>query len=306
MELLKMGMQVPVEYLKSGLFMAELGWQHHRMTHSADTELIIGVSGQVHLDVAGTPYTLERGDILTVFPFETIQSARPTTTASQFIWIHFIQPLPATPLHCEQWPTSQANYFYLPRFRHLKRFSQTIIAARQLLDLSHDPSSFATLKNYQTSLVVLTIANAVDQQLRPLNGREDTINEVREWIRVNLATQPSVAQIAAHFYLNPDYLNRRFKRATGSTISAYSRDLKIEYAKLLLLSTHESIQSVSTRAFFNDAKYFARVFHASTTLSPTQYRQAYTHIFLNNNQVDPGVDLRNKVARLEHGTTFMT
>ncbi len=300
MELLKIPIQVPVEYLKSGLFTAELGWLHHRMTHSADTELIIGISGAVHLSVNGNAYTIGRGDILTIFPYETISGAQPTTTTSQFIWVHYVQPQTATRIETGQWPRLPQNQVYLPRFIHLHRFSQTIIAGHQLLDLTHDPDSFMQLKNYQTTLVILTIATAVNQQLRHTNGRESSINEVREWIRVNLASQPSVAQIAAHFFLNPDYLNRRFKHETGQSISTYMRELKIEYAKLLLLSTHDAIQTVSERAFFNDAKYFARVFHASTTLSPSQYRRAYTHTFLNNNQVDPGVDLKNKVARLEH------
>ncbi|ETY72697.1 AraC family transcriptional regulator [Lactiplantibacillus fabifermentans T30PCM01] len=300
MELLAVPIQEPVEYLKSGLFTAELGWKHHRMTHSADTELIIGVSGQVHLKVGQDAFTVGQGDILTVFPYETISCARPTTTPSKFIWIHYVQPRPTKVMYPTTWPKTTNDRALLPRFIHLKRFSQTIIASRQLLDLTHDPESFVNTKNYQTSLVILTIANAVNRQMHQQISHQTSINEVCEWIRINVATQPSVAQIAAHFFLNPDYLNRLFKRETGSTITTYIRNLKIEYAKLLLLSTHQSIQDVCEHAFFNDAKYFARVFRASTNLAPSQYRQAYTHTFLNNNQVDPGVDLKNKVSRLEH------
>jgi len=300
MELLAVPITVPVEYLKSGLFTAELGWRHHKMRHSADTELIIGISGQVHLKVGETAFTVGQGDVLTVFPYESIDCDRPTTTPSKFIWIHYVQPQPAKLINATNWPQNTNTHAYLPRFIHLNSFSQTIIASRQLLDLTHDPASFVNIKNYQTSLVLLTISNAVERQLKQSSSHQTSINEVKEWIRVNIATQPSVAFIAAHFFLNPDYLNRLFKRETGYTLSTYIRNIKIEYAKLLLLSTHQSIQDVSEHAFFNDAKYFARIFHAHTNLSPSQYRQAYTHIFLNNNQVDPGVDLKQKIARLEN------
>lgn len=299
MELLRIPIGVPVEYIKSGLFTAELGWLHHKMMHGADTELLIGLSGAVHLKIGQNSYTLSRGDILTVFPFETIIGSIPTTTESEFIWVHFVQPEPAIPINSPRLLDSTTDYSYLPRFIHLSLFSQTIVNAQQLLDITHDPLSFIQTKNYQTSLVILTISNEIYRQSNNSDHKGTSINKVKEWIRVNMSRKPSVLDIAEHFYLNPDYLNRLFKRETGKSITTYIKNLKIEYAKLLLLSTNESIQNISAQAFFNDSKYFTRVFSTSTSLSPSQYRKTYTHTFLNNNQVDPGVDLHNKVRHLE-------
>lgn len=286
----------PVHYLQSGQFTAELGWRHHEMTHQQDTELIIGLSGQVHLQIGAETFHVGAGDLLTVFPFETITGAQPTVEKSSFIWCHFIQ---AGTWQLSSAATSDLTQISLPRFYHLNDFSQTVIAAQQLLDLAHNTAVRPLTSDYQTSLLILTLADAVHNQRIQATTHQTSINEIKEWLRINLAQHQSLQEIADQFFMNPDYLNRIFKRETGMTIAAYTNKLRLDYAKLLLLSTKDSIKTISTTAFFSDVKYFERLFKKKNHLTPNQYRQAYTHTFLNNNQVDPGVNLSDQVQHLE-------
>ncbi|WP_125768063.1 helix-turn-helix domain-containing protein [Lapidilactobacillus wuchangensis] len=296
MENLQFSLNTPVHYLQSGQFTAELGWRHHQMTHQQDTELIIGLSGQVHLQIAEQTFHVGPGDILTVFPFETITGAQPTVEKSSFIWCHFIQHGNYQINVTEQ---KSANQISLPRFYHLNEFSQTVIAAQQLLDFAHNAAIRPLTSDYQTSLLILTLADAVRNQNAQATTHQTSLNEIKEWLRINLAQHQSLPEIAAQFFMNPDYLNRIFKRETGLTIMAYTNQLRLDYAKLLLLSTKESVKAISESAFFSDVKYFERLFKKKNHLTPNQYRQAYTHTFLNNNQVDPGVDLSAQVQQLE-------
>ncbi|WP_225048567.1 AraC family transcriptional regulator [Lacticaseibacillus kribbianus] len=319
---LKMTLNTPATYLQSGEFTAALGWRHHRATHGADTELLLGVTGEVHLSVAGQTFHLGPGDALTVFPHETIVGAQPTLTPSRFLWLHVVAPATAvagtggTALAVGLGPGGTAGadigtapaatptgpgapaVALLPRFAHLGQFPQPGVAWRQLLDVAHDPASGQLLCDYQATLVVLRLAAAAEAADRRPDGTR-LVNPVRAWLRINLAARPSVATVAAQFERNPDYLNRLFKQATGQTIGQYGTGLRLDYAKLLLLSTDDPVATVAARAFFPDEKYFARVFHRAVGLPPSRYRAAFTHTFMNNDQVDPGVNLQAQVRALE-------
>lgn len=293
---LKFSTESPVHYLKSGLFTAEVGWQHHQVRHHKDIEVMIGLSGSIALSVAQQSFVLEQGDILTVFPNETIVGTHPVVTPGSYIWFHVT---PVAPVVSES-PSS----ICLPRFAHLQQEAQVVITAHQLLDIAHDQSAQAIVADFQASLVLLTIANQTANQRQNITSQQSLINSVKEWMRINLAKQPSVSDIADHFYLNADYLNRIFKHETGDTLTGYMNAMRIEYAKLLLLGTNRSIQTIAGLAHFNDSKYFARVFKQLVDLSPRAYRQAYTHTYLNNNQADPGVDLQPLLDRVEHQKDF--
>ncbi|KRK70484.1 helix-turn-helix transcriptional regulator [Lacticaseibacillus nasuensis] len=280
------GVATPVHYLRSGQFTADLGWQHHVMTHGADLELIIGLQGSVALAVGAAGYQVEPGDVLTVFPHETIRGTRPTLVPSAFIWFHVV-------------PTSVERPVRLPRFFHLADQAQAVIAAKQLLDIAHGEHRLAALADYQATVAVLQLANDAANQAAGVGQQQSTINQVKEWIRVHMAQPLTVPQVAAAFHLNADYLTRQFRQQTGLTVKGYMNAVRLDYAKYLLLTTDRPVQEVAHRAYFADEKYFSRLFKAKVALSPRQYRLAYTHTFLNNKQVDPGIDVHSQVAALE-------
>jgi YesN/AraC family two-component response regulator len=123
------------------------------------------------------------------------------------------------------------------------------------------------------------LADAVHNQRIQATTHQTSINEIKEWLRINLAQHQSLQEIADQFFMNPDYLNRIFKRETGMTIAAYTNKLRLDYAKLLLLSTKDSIKTISTTAFFSDVKYFERLFKKKNHLTPESI-SASLHAYL--------------------------
>lgn len=296
METMRVAIDRPVAYVNSGQFSAELGWRHHEMTHGADTEVLVGVSGRVSLLVGQTPYALEAGDVLTVFPHETIQGDRPTLVASGFIWFHFVQ---AGLVELGEGLTAAGDQLVLPRFFRLADQTQALLSLQQLLDVAHGENRLPAAAGYQTTLTLLQLANDYANQQIGVGFQQTTINQVKEWIRSHMAERPSVAAVAQQFNLNADYLTRRFKQETGVTLKAYATVVRLDLAKYLLLTTTDPIAAIAEQAFFSDPKYFARLFKEKTQLTPSQYRQAYTHTYLNNNQVDPGGDIHAGLAQLD-------
>lgn len=294
---LRIPLKKPVRYLQSGQFIAEIGWQHHAMTHGDDTEIILVTSGQICLTVADQHLMLGEGDVLTVFPHETIQGAMPALEPSQFIWLHLISRDQQSKVSTHGTPAEMTAI--LPRTFHLQQGEKVMIAAQQLLDVAHGNYYSPVAADYAESMLLVELANNYWQQQHAVNDQQNIVNQVKEWIRIQMGQDLKVVEVAAHFSINAGYLTRLFKSATGMTVKAYMNAVKLDYAKYLLLTTSLSIAEVSEQSFFADPKYFMRLFKQKMHLTPSDYRHAYTHTFLNNQQVDPGVDVRQLLERVE-------
>lgn len=301
MKVLQISINQPVKHLQSGQFSAELGWKHHQMTHREDTEVIIGLSGRVFLQVSGQKYTVETGDVLVIFPWETISGYLETIKPSEFIWFHFNASMIVLSDHNHHIVQEQTDrHIYLPRFFHLIAGEKAVISAKQLLDVAHSQYSVKSATDYATSMLLIELANNYWQQRQDISGKQNYINQIKEWIRVQMGRDLKVADIAKQFAINADYLTRIFKENTGMTVKEYMNIVKLDNAKYLLLTTSDSIQEIASQSFFEDPKYFMRLFKKKVQLTPRQYRLAYTHTFLNNQQVDPGVDIHFLVQSVEN------
>jgi AraC-like DNA-binding protein len=97
------------------------------------------------------------------------------------------------------------------------------------------------------------------------------IYDVIRYVRMNYRTLNGIDEIAAHFYINKDYLTRVFRRYTGFTVHDYIRSVRISKSKILL----EKGTGVTETGFscgFNSTSYFIRVFEKATGVTPAKYR----------------------------------
>ncbi|MGF9696694.1 MULTISPECIES: helix-turn-helix domain-containing protein [Paenibacillus] len=85
----------------------------------------------------------------------------------------------------------------------------------------------------------------------------------------------TVAEIVQAVNLERSYLFRRFKEATGESVSAYIAACRIRRACELLKSSRLSIQSVAYSVGYNDPLYFSRVFRKATSHTPSAYVMLY-------------------------------
>lgn len=100
-----------------------------------------------------------------------------------------------------------------------------------------------------------------------------TIADVKCHISAHYNEELSLSDIATKFYLSPSYLSRLFKRVTGLSIVEYINSVRIMSAKNLLEKTDNRISDIAQQAGFSTTIHFTRVFKASTSLSPQQYRK---------------------------------
>ena len=132
------------------------------------------------------------------------------------------------------------------------------------------------------------IANAVANQFSPearqplqeqlfneqsISGHQDElIAEAQEILQQQITRPIEAKSLARTLGLSLRSLQRRFKAATGLTLTQYLHTLRIDSAKSLLRSTNASIEEIALLNGFNDSSHFSRVFKQHNQLTPKHYR----------------------------------
>jgi AraC family L-rhamnose operon transcriptional activator RhaR len=82
----------------------------------------------------------------------------------------------------------------------------------------------------------------------------------------------TLTRMAGLTRLNPSYLTRLFKAATGRSPMAYLARHRAERAAKLLLATDDPVNEIGERVGWHDPNYFSRRFKSVFGVTPTAYR----------------------------------
>jgi len=116
----------------------------------------------------------------------------------------------------------------------------------------------------------------VDKAMDFVEDTESEANVIRKcikYIRQNLGEELTREHVANHVYLNPDYLNRIFKKETGLSIHDYITKERLEKAKELLRKTNMPISAIATEVGYGSFSHFSQLFKKYTDLNPKDYRR---------------------------------
>lgn len=95
----------------------------------------------------------------------------------------------------------------------------------------------------------------------PLPGADDGLVEtVRERIVARMDEPLYLADLARAVHLSPFHFARRFRRAAGCSPMAFVRRLRVERARVLLLTTAMPLRAIAPRVGFRDEFQLSRVF----------------------------------------------
>lgn len=287
-------------FYKGGEFISDQHWQHKRMFHKGDYEVIICVKGPIYLEIDQQYVTLHAHDVLVIPPFTPFGGFRESNDPVDFYWFHFFSQFkekiftstPAAFIEQVQSAATKQQQIALPRQFTLENDQQILILVHQMLSINNS-LSYIDERDYLTSTLLIYLFKAFVSQNQP--DERSKINYIKEWIRANISATLTVAEISDHVHLNPDYLTRLFKKYTGMTTLQYLNHLKIEVASLLLICTEMSIKQIAAAAYFTDPKIFTHKFKATTGLSPTDYRQSYRLVHQNNPHIDPQIPIPKRI-----------
>ena len=103
--------------------------------------------------------------------------------------------------------------------------------------------------------------------------QDDLIGCAKLYINEHLNADLSVAKLAEHLFVSPNYLSRLFKKVAGIGCSEYIIKQRISKAKAMLETTSVQTGNIARYVGYKDINYFSVAFKKYTGLSPTVYRE---------------------------------
>ncbi len=117
------------------------------------------------------------------------------------------------------------------------------------------------------------ISREILHQTKKTSYAYERVQRLLRYLEENYGKSISGQIIEEEFACNFDYLNRIFKKYTGKTIFVYLNELRIRYAKEMLVTTSMKVAAVGYMVGYKDEGYFNKVFKKHTGTSPGQYER---------------------------------
>lgn len=100
-----------------------------------------------------------------------------------------------------------------------------------------------------------------------------SIEQSVRFMEKHLTENISLDEISAHVGLSKYYFNRLFRRHMGMTPHQYFLNMRVQYAKKLLMTTHDSIENIAEKCGFDSPSNFIRLFRQRTGMTPAAFRK---------------------------------
>lgn len=100
------------------------------------------------------------------------------------------------------------------------------------------------------------------------------IEKLQDYIRDHYAEPNLSLEFVSNFAgLSPSYLGKLFKGSTGQSFSEFLNHTRLEKAKELLVTTHETAAKISESVGMYNITYFSTLFKKKYGISPSAYRE---------------------------------
>lgn len=140
-----------------------------------------------------------------------------------------------------------------------------------LLDMfKKEFSTFSSRKDEKCLSIFNYIYNRIYETV--CDKENPHVKAIKQYVSDNLSEDLSLATLAAHVHLAPQYVCTLFKKETGMTITQFILKSRIDYAKMLISATNASILEIAEGCGFVDYCYFSHTFKKITGVSARQYR----------------------------------
>lgn len=108
-----------------------------------------------------------------------------------------------------------------------------------------------------------------------IKGYSPLVQKVIISIDTDLTADLSLNALASRMNVNASYLSTLFKRETGSTLTDYVNEKRIQHGILLLHSTNLQIQTIASYCGIPDVNYFTKLFKKRVGKTPKAYRELF-------------------------------
>lgn len=225
-------------------------------------ELEILLSGTGEQDLNGTVYPLSPGCayFLTPIDFHAITPHTPMEIANLSFDESLLSP--------------QMRLLFMNRRQNMIFREDTAI--RTLFELllqesGREDAYSAQCKSGLLELILLHIARAQGTEAVAAPGN---VQQSMQYLFCHFRDDITLEEVARQSGYTPNYFSRLFHSFTGMRFVDFLNMLRLNYAKMLLMSTELSVTEVAERSGFGSASNFFRRFGQQCGQSPTAFRKS--------------------------------
>ncbi|MGM0881032.1 MAG: AraC family transcriptional regulator [Bacillota bacterium] len=149
---------------------------------------------------------------------------------------------------------------------------------QEMIDWHRQDSIVARLR--EKALLLEIISGFLETvPIRVLQHRSEEMNRlniIQQYVDNHLHTGISIDQMAESVHLHPNYFISYFKKHFGVPPLKYVNRKRTDRAKQLLTTTPLSIKEIADQTGFKETNHFTKFFRKETSLTPTEFRMAYS------------------------------
>lgn len=153
-------------------------------------------------------------------------------------------------------------------------------AGKNQYDLNHLAEKIYSSSNI---LELIDMVRALSASVQENSESKETqtlkTDKIRQYIYQNYEKPLTLDEIAAHFYISPNYLCSIFKKENGCSLIKFINDYRLKRAASLLSATQMRIKNIADAVGFRNSSYFIQKFHDYYGETPDSYRQNHSSNF---------------------------
>lgn len=174
-----------------------------------------------------------------------------------------------------QFPLDELKQFLVDMFSMLSRkFMKMSMELWQDVKVCMDYQQIMAVEDKkEVKRICLEMLQKINQIMEKHQNQvtRSVVDRAVQYMKEHYGEELSLEMLADHYYLNPTYFSRIFRKYTGKTFTDYLTELRMKKAQELLLLGKYRIYEVSQMVGYKSDKYFCRAFKQYTRLSPSEY-----------------------------------
>ncbi len=244
----------------TGLFSTTTEWIHPKRTEKT-YEIICVTKGTVYIQEGDREYTVKQGQLILLSP-NVLHYGTKVTSDVSFYWVHFSVKGDCLPFDKRFFESFNDMYLF-----------------KELLHYNNLPS----IPEYAVNSVLIHILAVLCHLSEKGVGSYNSIAEtLLEWIRINADASLTAKSVAEHFSYSPDHINRICKRNCGIGTKALINNYLLARAKELLCNTEKYVKEIAAELAFPSDKAFIGYFKYHEGCYPSEFRNRFGKIHMNN------------------------
>jgi len=152
-------------------------------------------------------------------------------------------------------------------------YDRIYMCFKKLLHENKNPDNLSSqiIRGCITEIVIEILRQAQNTNTKIGNS---ALRKALSYIRENFKHHLTLEDLAAKIHLTPQYFCKLFKQEIGISFHEYLRNMRLDYAMMLIKTTDMNITEICIESGFNSASNFTKIFKARFGFTPKEIKRS--------------------------------